>query len=216
MKTLFGLFICTLSLSFAQEIPMPAGYSLVDTVSGDLNGDGKRELVVAYNTVTENEFEGVSRMLIIFQLENGQWKEWKKSAQALMGSRDGGMMGDPYGQMQITKGVLRVSHNGGSSWKWSVTDMYRFQKGEFYLIGYNSFSGKLCEYWTEVDFNLSTGKLIYTKEYERCTEQNQEIFKKETEEMRKKGLKITFQNRHEKAIILTTPIYKEAIAIAGN
>jgi len=106
--------------------------------------------------------------LIIYKLQGKEWTVWKKSDQALYGSRDGGMMGDPFGDIEIKNGILLISQNGGSSWKWGHTDKYRFQNGAFYLIGYAGTYGKPCEYWTEEDFNLSTGKLVVKKEYETC------------------------------------------------
>ncbi len=214
-----AIYILTILLTIiqsvnGQEIPIPENYSIVDTVSGDLDKDTIKELVVAYNTAPENEIDGVQRELIIYKIKNGKWTEWKKSNEALYGSRDGGMMGDPYGQMEIINGTLLISQNGGSSWKWGFTDKYRFQNGEFYLIGYTSSAGKPCEYWKVVDFNLSTGKMIVKKEYENCETGEQEIYKRENENMSEKGLKITLQNRQEKEIKITTQKYGNEIYIA--
>ncbi len=201
-----------------QSIPIPKKYSIVGSVKGDLTKDGIDELVVAYNTEKEKEdtFESVPRELIIYKKENNEWAVWKKSMKALYGSRDGGMMGDPFGDLEIKKGLLLVSQNGGSSWKWGHTDMYRYQNNEFYLIGYSSNYGKPCEYWTDVDFNLSTGKMIVKKEYESCDNgDEQEIYKRENETLYKKGLKITLEKRNEKEIKIVTPKYKHEIYVAS-
>lgn len=149
---------------FGQDIPIPENYEIIETISGDLDKDGIKELVVAYNTKRKGDpYESVPRELIIYKIQERIWTVWKKSKQALYGSKEGGMMGDPFGEIEIKNGILLISHNGGSSWKWSHTDKYRYQDGEFYLIGYISYYGKLCEYWTSVDFNLSTGKLVVKK-----------------------------------------------------
>ena len=197
-----------------QEIPIPENYNIVDNIFGDLDNDNINELVVVYNTKTEKDYESVPRELIIYKLKNNKWIEWKKSRQALYGSQDGGMMGDPFEQIEIKNGILLISQSGGSSWKWGFTDKYRFQAGEFYLIGYTSSSGKLCNDWKNVDFNLVTGKMIVNKEYEDCEKSEQEIYKKENEILFKKGLKITIQNRNEKEIKLITPKYKHEIYLA--
>jgi hypothetical protein len=203
--------------TYGQEVPIPDNYSIVESISGDLDRDSVPELVVSYNKGSESETDGISRELIIYKLKNNNWTEWKKSEQALYGSRDGGMMGDPYGGMEIKKGILHISQNGGSSWKWEFTDKYRFQDGEFYLIGYSSIDGKLCEYWREVDFNLSTGKMIVKKEFEDCETDEQEIYKRENETLFEKGLKITIQKRQEREIKITTPKYGHEIYLAiGN
>jgi len=208
-------FLAAITIAHAQAIPVPATYSILDTVTGDLDKDLVPELVVAYNAGPENDEEGVPRTLIIYKRANKAWQEWKRSTQALYGSQDGGMMGDPYGGMEITKGVLHIHHSGGSSWKWGFTDKFRFQNGDFYLIGYTSTDGKPCEYWMDIDFNLSTGNMVVTKEYEDCDSGDDPvIYKNENETLVQKGLKITLQNRHTREVKITTPQYKHEIYIA--
>lgn len=204
---------------FGQSLPIPVNYAIIDSVQGDLNRDGIDELVAAYDTKasSEEDSESVSRELVIYQKVNGNWITWKKSAQALLGSRDGGMMGDPFGAIEIVNGILLVSQNGGSSWKWGYTDKYRFQDDAFYLIGYSSSFGKPCEYWTDVEFNLSTGKLIINKEYESCENDTEgKIYKSEKETVYKKGLKLTFEKRNEKEIKIVTPKYQHILYLASN
>lgn len=218
-KTLFVSlsFICPL-LALSQRIPLPKNYTVVDTVSGDLNKDNIKELVVAYNTKTATEeYENLPRELVIYKLQNGNWTVWKKSQQALLGSQDGGMMGDPYAGMEIKNNVLQVSHYGGSSWKWGYTDKYRYQKSDFYLIGYSSEGGKMCEEWTDLDFNLSTGLLTVEKKYNDCGEeqdQEEKTSETESETIYKKGLKITLEKRNSREIKIVTPKYKFDIYVA--
>lgn len=201
---------------WGQKVPVPENYTIISKVMGDLDKDGVKELVVAYNTKTpEDELDNVARALIIYKLVNNKWSEWKKSEQALYGSADGGMMGDPFGSIEIKNGILLVMQQGGSSWKWEITDKYRFQNGNFYLIGYTSVSGKPCEYWDNIDFNLSTGKMLVKREYEKCNNHSEEkIYKIEKEILYKKGLKITLQTRDEKEIKIVTPKYHREIYIA--
>lgn len=213
-KNFIILLLVTVWFANGQEIPIPENYSIVDSTSGDLDKDIIKELVVAYNAGPENETDGVPRELIIYKLKNNKWTAWKKSRQALYGSRDGGMMGDPFGEIKIENGILTIIQNGGSAWKWGVTDKYRFQDGAFYLIGYSSTSGQPCEYWEEVDFNLSTGKMTVKKAYEECQGEKQEIYKRENETFFEKELKITMQHREERTIKITTPKYKKDIYIA--
>lgn len=210
------LFILFNSVTaFGQDIPVPENYSIIDTTSGDLDKDGIRELVVAYNTKKEDtSFESIPRELTIYKLQNKQWAVWKRSQTALYGSRDGGMMGDPFGEIEIKNGILLINQNGGSSWKWGFTDKYRYQNGDFYLIGYTSNYGKPCEYWVYVDFNLSTGKMSVAKEYESCENQEQKTYKEENETIVKKEIKLTIEKRNEKEIMIVTPKYKHEIYIA--
>ena len=193
------------------KIPVPKKYEMIDSVAGDLDQDNVPELVVAYNTSVKTDDEGIKRSLCIYKLKNDQWELWKESKSALLGSEQGGMMGDPYGDMEISKGVLSIYHNGGSSWKWSYIDKYRYQQNDFALIGFVSNYGKPCEYWQNEDFNLSTGKFVYSKEYETCEDQQQETSSNEKETFYKKDVHLTLFNRHEKEITFQTPKYKADI-----
>ena len=210
------LLLTTIQLTIAQEIPVPDNYTVIDTVVGGLDNDSIGELVVSYNhNVKPNDkYLGVPRELIIYKLEKGQWTEWKKSGQALYDSEAGGMMGDPLGLIEIRDGFLLISHSGGSSWKWNFTDKYRFQDGEFYLVGYESLAGKPCQYWRDVDFDISTGHMLVKKEYEDCETEDQEIYKRENEAFYERGLKISIQKRLEREIIITTPQYGHEIYIS--
>ncbi len=120
--------------SYAQNLPIPENYTVIDSVSGDLDRDGIPELVVAYDTrkQPEDTLESVPRELIIYKTSHNGWEIWKRSMQALYGSRSGGMMGDPFEAITIEKRILLVSQNGGSSWKWGHTDKYRYQHDGFY------------------------------------------------------------------------------------
>lgn len=215
LKQLIFITLISVQTISGQNLPTPKDYSIIDTVEGDLNKDSINELVIAYNTQSQNTHENVTRELIIYKKEKNNWIIWKKSKQALYRSQDGGMMGDPFGEIEIKNGVLLVSQNGGSSWKWGHTDKYRYQNGEFYLIGYSSNYGRLCDYWEDVDFNLLTGKMIVKKEYESCKDDDeQKIYKRENETLNKKGLKITIEKREEKEIKIVTPKYKHILYVA--
>ena len=119
-------------------------------------------------------------------------------------------MGDPYGFIQIKKGILIIGHAGGSNWKWSCQDKYRLQNGEFELIGYSSEEGSYCQYFNYIDFNISTGKYIYKKEYFNCNENgdDEKIIKTETEKCSKKGIKLNLNNRNIKKVKIVTFKYK--------
>jgi len=67
------------------------------------------------------------------------------SKTALSQSKTVGIMGDPFQEIAIKKGILIIYHSGGSSWKWNTTENYRFQNNQFELIGRTSFYGKLGE-----------------------------------------------------------------------
>lgn len=195
------------TLCLAQKQFQPAGSTLLETVDGDLDGDQIPEKVLIYTTADEGEL-GKIREIQILKKVSGKWTVLEKSRNAVMESSAGGMMGDPYGETKIEKGILIISQMGGSSWKWDVTDKYRFQNGHFELIGTSSTSGRPGDYWKDIDFNLSTGQLNYSKEVENTAEYGKSL--KET--YINKGVKMNLQNRNqEKQQKIVLPKTKEEV-----
>ncbi|ANF49580.1 hypothetical protein A0O34_03000 [Chryseobacterium glaciei] len=193
MKTTFCfLSIIFSTFCFAQKEFQPEDSEVIQSVDGDLDGDKSPEKVIVYNTKDTTDMGNIRELQILKKI-NGKWTILEKSRNAILESRGGGMMGDPYQDMEIQKGILMITQAGGSSWKWGYTDKYRFQNGQFELIGYDSTYGKPEEYFSNVEFNLSTGQLNFEKEVENTAEYGKS--KKET--FIKKGLKINLQNRNQ-------------------
>jgi hypothetical protein len=193
-----------------QDIPIIAGYKILDQKEGDLNADGIAEKVIVFNTNDSTEF-GTVREIQIYKKSGNKWILLAGSKNAVGKSEEGGMMGDPFESIEIKNGVLVINQSGGSSWKWFKADKYRFQNGMFRLIGYTNIYGKPCEYFENVDFNILTGKIVYNKEYEDCEQGDQRIKKKENETFYKKGIEIDLTNRTLNEIKIVTPKYKNEI-----
>jgi nuclear transport factor 2 (NTF2) superfamily protein len=124
------------------------------------------------------------------------------------------MMGDPFQEIEIKNGILLITQAGGSSWKWGHTDKYRFQHNRFELIGFSGNYGKNCEYWTDVDYNLATGKIVITKEYEQCDDSGDmlKVYKKENETFTKKLTEtIHLGNRNQAEVKIVSPKYRHEI-----
>ncbi len=205
MKTIFYFLSIVLGIfCFAQKEFQPKGSVINETVDGDLDGDRIPEKVIVYD-IPMIEGSGNAREIQILKKIGHQWTVLEKSRNAVLGSKDGGVMGDPYMNTTIKNGILIIKHYGGSSWRWADTDKYRFQNGHFELIGNISESGRVFEFWKIIDFNLSTGQIIYTKTVENT--EDPENGKNETEKYVKKGIKINLKNRYTKnqRKILTLP-----------
>lgn len=210
MKFEILIALSFLSMScFGQDSFVPPGYKIIEEKMGDLDRDGISERVIVYDTNDTTE-DGIVRELQVLKKSNETWTVWKKSRNAVLKSQEGGMAGDPFEGIEIEKGILTVSLSGGSSWKWSYKDKYRFQNGNLELIGYSNTFGKACEYWEDIDFNLSTGKIIYKKEFEDC-DKGQEIYKTENETFYKKGISIDLSNRNSKKLKIISPKYKHEL-----
>ena len=210
MEKVFVLILLFFNANlFAQNTLAPKGFEILTQKDGDLDKDGINEKVIVYNT-TDTTDDGTVREIQIFKRNNDRWNLWKRSVNAILKSREGGMMRDPFEEIDIKQGLLIIKQGGGSSWKWEYADKYRFQNGDFVLIGYSGVFGKPCEYWENVDFNLMRGKIIYKKEFEDC-DKGQEIYKTENETFFKKGILINLNNRYLKEYKIVSPKYKHEL-----
>ena len=200
------VFLLIVLKGHGQDIFHPRDLDSMAAAAGDLDHDGIAERAIVYNSHDTTD-DGTTRELRIFKLVNNKWTVWIKSRNAILKSEEGGMMGDPFAEIEIKNGVLNISFEGGSSWKWNYTDRYRYQHNTFQLIGHKSYAGKLCEYWESFDYNISTGKIVYKKEYENCDD-NQKITKTENEVFVNKMEPVNIQHRYPSNIRIKTPKLK--------
>lgn len=202
------VFLLNSVFFLAQKEFQPQGSEINEIVDGDLDNDQIPEKVIIYNIRQGNEIGNIREIQILKKV-TGKWQILEKSRNAILGKNDGGVMGDPYQSTVINKGILIISHYGGSSWRWGFTDKYRFQNNNFELIGTTLENGRVFSFWVTTDINLSTGKIMYKKEvYDSSDPENG---KSEKEIYYKKGLKINIQNRNLKKIKLTLPKTKAEI-----
>lgn len=157
----------------------------IKEASGDLDGDNKDELVAVYN------FYGTNRLIRIFKKENDRLILWHETSGAVLPSDHGGMMGDPFTGIKIERGCIVITHFGGSREKWNYTHRYRFQNGNWYLIGATISFGSPCDRFEKYDYNLSTGKCNVDIEIDSCDENDatKNSIKKEKYSFTKKPIK---------------------------
>lgn len=149
---------------------LPKGYTILADTTGDLNKDGLAERVVVYDTPRQTDF-GHEREIAIYQQKNGNWLLWHTSVGAVLPSQHGGTMGDPFESINIENGAIVVYQSGGARYRWMYIHRYRFQQGDWYLIGTSIHAGEPCQYWETMDYNLSTKKAKFTREKEACEEE---------------------------------------------
>lgn len=156
MKSFIVLIIIYLSVHLtSQQDTISNKYKIIAEAYGDLNADGIEEKVSVLETIEKSE-SGNIRLIQIYRYMDGKWTVWHSSDKAILKYQKDIMMSDPFDRIKIDHDTLLIYFSGGSSWKWSYTDRYRFQNNQFELIGYTSNYFKLCEYWLTVDYNLST------------------------------------------------------------
>jgi hypothetical protein len=174
---LLSLMISISLVSIAQEqkitIPMtakdpkdfaPKGWKIDVVEKGDLNGDkiDDAAIVMTKPELMENDTvkETSKRFVVLALGDGGQFKRTALSDEAALDEDEGGVMGDPFQELKIEKGIVIITHYGGSSSRRGVTERYRWQQNRWMLIGatYESFHATEPDGTSSVtDTNLSTG-----------------------------------------------------------
>ncbi|MDG1433352.1 MAG: hypothetical protein P8Q41_05050 [Saprospiraceae bacterium] len=158
------------------EMEFPKGFALLSQVSGDLDKDGIVEKVAVLNNNIKSDI-GEERTILIFKVDNGAWKIWERATGAILPSKNGGMMGDPFQSIKVENGTLVINHFGGSRSKWEYTHRFRFQNERWELIGATSNFFTPCVNQTTFDYNLSSGNVIYREVVMTCKDGENEKIK---------------------------------------
>lgn len=181
MKKLLSLFAVLLSVvSHAQGLKVfsaPKGYTKITEIKGDLDKDGKDEIILAFDTnqkasVNEDDSDtnDYRRVFYILKNENGNLTIWKENTSLLFSSGYGFYPSDNNLDISVKNNCLIIeqqfSTNSRHTQEYKHT--FRFQNGDFYLIGsYDNFNDT-CDFNFTNEINFSTGKVIIDDEYSSC------------------------------------------------
>ena len=132
---------------------------LVTKVLGDLNKDNLEDkVIVTQDTINQNS---PYKLQIFFAQPNGEFKLIATSTKAIApqypDGRDGYRTGDGFIDITIIKGIVSVNFG---LLRGHFEHKYRFQNGNFELIGYSLVSSDGHGTMYTTDFNLSTGMRI--------------------------------------------------------
>lgn len=114
-------------------------YELMDTLSGDLNLDGRMDYLLVLKQQGEADAAAdlqINRpLLLLIADENNQLQLARRNDQTVYCMQCGGMMGDPYNGLAIKDGYFSIQHYGGSAWRWTriITYKYDQKSKEWYL-----------------------------------------------------------------------------------
>ncbi|KFF25034.1 hypothetical protein [Chryseobacterium vrystaatense] len=185
MKQLFSLatslLLVVLHAQSLKDFKVPKGYQKISQAKGDLDKDGKDETVIIFNTdkmVKKNDREDFPRTLYILKTIDGTLKIWKENNTLLFSSGMGFYPEDNAPpEISIKNNSLSITQifNTNSRHTQTYKHTFRFQNGDFYLIGsYDRFEDT-CDFDYLNEINFSTGKVIVDEEHASCDEDERVI-----------------------------------------
>jgi len=181
MKNFFSFItIFLFTISYSQELEnfaIPNGYEKILELKGDLDKDGKEETVVVFNTNIKRKSEGVERKFYILKNINGNLKIWKENSSLIIDSKYGFYPSDNELDLKIKNNCIVISQKFFTNSRHSDTSKYtfRFQNGDFYLIGAVYKLDDTCDYNFTNEVNFSTGKCITDEQYSSCDDEKTDI-----------------------------------------
>ncbi|RXK62502.1 hypothetical protein ESA94_05740 [Lacibacter luteus] len=163
----------------AQAIPefVPSGWMIHDSISGDLNKDAVKDVVLvlqhkdSVKCITSDGDSVVTQpriLLILFKSKTANQFTLKTQSNSFILQHDKSIMDDPYQGLSIDRGILKIEfhlfYNMGSWYTTNSTYKFRFTGSKFILIGaeLSTIHRATLEY-ENYSFNLLTKKQSYTK-----------------------------------------------------
>lgn len=132
----------------------------------DLNGDGKRDAALV---ISNGRFDATGRaestvvkhvLILALRGDDGKLHRSVVSDGAVLDGDEGGAFGDPFEELSIEKGAVVIMHYGGSRDRWGFTQQYRYQTGQWMLVGLsfgNTDSLAPNDHYDNHEINLTTG-----------------------------------------------------------
>lgn len=189
---LLSAFLFEANVSAQEEIDLdrsyreivPNGYTIIESIHGDLNGDSKDDIVLMIqgtdqNKIVIDERRGqldLNRRGIIVALRNNNKYDVVVENDNCFYSddEDGGVYIVPYIDMSIKKGNLHIhfSHGRYGYWKYN----FRYQDSDLELIGYDESANRGPRVEVVTSINYLTKKML-TKENVNELDDYDPIFK---------------------------------------
>ncbi|WP_426481519.1 hypothetical protein [Chryseobacterium sp. R2ACT005] len=174
---LIFLSVTSLSAQNLKNFSVPKGYTQIAEAKGDLDKDGKDETILIFNTnikaSDKQNLEGTNdykRVFYILKNENRSLKVWKENSTLLFSSGFGFYPSDNTLEINIKNNCLIIEQqfftNSRHTQQYKHT--FRFQNGDFYLIGSHDHFEDTCEFSFTNEINFSTGQVIVDREYSSC------------------------------------------------
>jgi hypothetical protein len=116
---------------------VPKGHTLIALERADLDGDGRKDYLAVTQepsstdpAVEEADEEPGSRRLLVL-IANTDGTAYTLAAfsdKVVMCEQCGGVMGDPFIELETGKKTFTVHHYGGSAWRWSYDYTFNYSR----------------------------------------------------------------------------------------
>jgi hypothetical protein len=147
---------------------VPNGWSLLDSLEHDFNGDGLKDLI---GTLDHPINHRVMRPRLLFiYLNNGNGYSLNLENPYLIRNRDeGGIFGDPYQEITASKNTFTINAYGGSAWRWSEYETFELKNERWFLLS-NKHSYGYGGFETSYEFNDFTNEIGFRRVTEESPE----------------------------------------------
>jgi hypothetical protein len=141
----FAVAFISMNYAVAGEKPklqkiktfIPPDYELLDSASGDLNGDGLMDYAIILKSKSENtnSASSVRPLLLLLGTAKNNLEFLARNDSVVLCRTCGGIYDDPFQKVTIHNGFLSVEHLIGSTWKWTrvISFKYDFSIKDFVL-----------------------------------------------------------------------------------
>ena len=175
---------------------VPKGYTLFQQYKGDLNKDGKPDVVLMIKGTEESKWvddENRGRLdrnrrglIILFKRKNGYEQILRNDTCFSSENEDGGIADAPELELEISKNTLQIYFAHGRYGCWNY--IFRYQNNDFELIGYNHNRRIRLVTYYNLDINFTKRTRVYEENLNADGDEKEERFKVTKSKIRRKKL----------------------------
>ena len=108
---------------------IPNNYTILDSLSRDINNDKIKDLVLILKHNQEEDNFDTTRPLLLLEGNNqGLYRLMAKNDNVVLCKECGGVYGDPFEGISIENRGFTLDFRGGSRWRWTRHISFKFDK----------------------------------------------------------------------------------------